>query len=86
MGSGLAYPAHEYRVVNDERGRKHFSATIKHMKKLIYLGIAVGGILGGWIGTMLDKGNALGAWSLLGSTLGSLLGIWAGYKIGQNME
>jgi hypothetical protein len=56
------------------------------MKKMIYLGIAVGGGIGGWIGTILDKGNGLGAWSLLLGTVGSLVGVWAGYKIGSNME
>jgi hypothetical protein len=56
------------------------------MKKLIYLGIAIGGGIGAWLGALLDKGNGLGGWSLLGSTIGSLLGIWAGYKLGQNSD
>lgn len=56
------------------------------MKKLIYLGIAVGGGLGAWLGAALDKGNSLGGWSLLGGTIGSFVGIWAGYKLGQNSD
>ena len=56
------------------------------MKKLIYLGVTVGGIAGGWLGSVLDKGNALGGWSLLGGAIGSFLGIWAGYKIGKGIE
>jgi hypothetical protein len=54
------------------------------MKKLIYLGIAIGGTLGGWLGSLLDHGNAIGGWSILGGTIGSLIGIWAGYKLGSN--
>jgi hypothetical protein len=54
------------------------------MKKLIYLGLTVGGGLGGWLGTLLDKGNGLGPWSLGLGAAGSFLGIWAGYKVGSN--
>lgn len=51
------------------------------MKALIWTGITVGGLVGGWIGTMLDHGNGLGGWSLLLGTVGSCAGLWAGYKI-----
>lgn len=51
-------------------------------KHLIWLGIGVGGTVGGILGTWLDKGNGLGAWTLILSTLGSLIGLWAGYKMG----
>jgi hypothetical protein len=54
------------------------------MKFMIYLSIAVCGTLGGWLGALLDHGNWFGAWSILFSAAGSLLGIWIGYKIGQN--
>lgn len=50
-------------------------------KTLIYIGITVGGLLGGWIGGMLDGGNMFGAWSIILGAVGSLAGIWAGYKI-----
>lgn len=53
-------------------------------KKLIWLGIFVGGTVGGLLGNMLDHGNGLGAWTLILSTVGSFAGIWAGYKIGNN--
>lgn len=47
--------------------------------------ITVGGIIGGWIGTVMDHGNGLGGWSLVLGTVGSLAGIWAAYKINQYM-
>jgi len=53
------------------------------MKGLIFLGVTIGGLIGGWIGTMLDHGNGLGAWSIILSTVGSLVGIWAAIKANQ---
>lgn len=51
-------------------------------KTYIYIGIAVGSIAGGALGAALDKGNVFGVWSILLSTLGAIVGIWAGYKLG----
>jgi hypothetical protein len=53
------------------------------MKSVIFLGITVGGLIGGAIGSVLDHGNSLGGWSLLLGTVGSLAGIWAAVKISQ---
>ncbi len=53
------------------------------MKFYIYLGIAIGGSLGGWIGTVLDHGNGFGPWSLLLSTVGGFGGLYVGYKFGK---
>ncbi len=53
-------------------------------KQYIWLGIFVGGAVGGFIGTFLDHGNGLGGWTLTLSTLGSFAGIWAGYKLGDS--
>jgi hypothetical protein len=50
------------------------------MKSLIWIGITIGGIVGGGIGTVLDHGNSLGAWSLILGVLGSLAGIWAAVR------
>ena len=49
------------------------------MKLMIWAGITVGGIVGGLIGAVFDGG--LGLWSLLFSTIGSLVGVWFGCKI-----
>lgn len=50
---------------------------------MILVGIAVFGLIGAWLGGLLDHGNGLGIWSLILSTIGSLFGVWAGYKAGQ---
>jgi hypothetical protein len=54
------------------------------MKLLIFVGLTVGGLIGGWLGGMLDGGNSFGVWSILLSTVGSLAGIWVGYKAARN--
>jgi hypothetical protein len=54
------------------------------MKLLIGIGIFVCGGLGSWLGALVDGGNMFGGWSLLFGTIGSFLGIWAGYKAGQS--
>ncbi len=51
-------------------------------KTLVYLGIALGGLTGGWLGSFIDNGNPFGLWGILFSTIGGLIGIWLGYKIG----
>ena len=53
------------------------------MKLMIFLGITIFGTLGGWLGALMDSGNWLGGWSILLGTVGSLLGVWLGYKAGQ---
>jgi uncharacterized membrane protein YeaQ/YmgE (transglycosylase-associated protein family) len=56
------------------------------MKALIFIGITVGGVIGGLLGQKLDHGNGLGSWSLLlGGLIGPLVGLWAGYRIGKYM-
>jgi hypothetical protein len=56
------------------------------MKLMIWIGITVGGLLGGWLGAVLDHGNSLGAFSIVLGTVGSLVGLWAGYKVGKNLS
>ncbi len=54
------------------------------MKLMIWLGIFIGGTIGGFLGGIIDHGNWLGGWSILLSTIGSLAGVWIGYKIGKS--
>ncbi len=54
------------------------------MKALIYIGVAVGSTIGGFLGSLLDGGTIFGVWGLLLGTIGAFVGIWAGYKLGQN--
>jgi hypothetical protein len=53
------------------------------MKLMIWLGILIGGTLGGWIGALLDHNNWFGLTSILLGGAGSLIGIWAGYIAGK---
>jgi hypothetical protein len=50
------------------------------MKKAIWIGILVGGTVGGWIGALMTHGNWFSISSILLSGVGSIAGIWAGYK------
>lgn len=52
------------------------------MKTIIWIGITIGGTIGSWLGAIPDGGNWLGGWSILGGFIGSILGLWAAYKIG----
>ena len=53
------------------------------MKMMIYFSLTVGSVVGGWLGSLLDHGNMLGAWGLLGGTVGAFVGLWVGYKLGK---
>ena len=50
-------------------------------KHLIYLGIFIGSTAGAAFGALFGGGE-LGVWAILFSTIGGILGLWAGYKIG----
>jgi hypothetical protein len=56
------------------------------MKLMIFLGIAVVGTFGSWLGSLLDHGNWFGAWSILFGTIGSFAGVWVGYKAARYIE
>jgi uncharacterized membrane protein YeaQ/YmgE (transglycosylase-associated protein family) len=47
---------------------------------MIIIGLLIGGTLFGWLGAIMDHGNWFGGWSIILSTIGSFVGIWAGYK------
>ena len=51
-------------------------------KTYIYLGIFIGSTIGSWLGSLLG-GGFLSAWSIILGTIGSLLGIGVGYKLGE---
>ena len=53
------------------------------MKLMIWIGITVGGTLGGWIGALMTHGNWFSLTSILLGGVGSLAGIWLGYKLGK---
>ncbi len=53
------------------------------MKLMIWIGIAVGGTFGSFLGALFDQGNWLGGWSILMSGIGCFVGLWVGYKIGK---
>ncbi|HEX4775003.1 MAG TPA: hypothetical protein VH234_05810 [Candidatus Saccharimonadales bacterium] len=55
------------------------------MKLMIFLGVTIFGTLGGWLGALMDHGNWFGGWSILFYAIGSFVGIWAGYRAGQNL-
>lgn len=54
------------------------------MKLMISIGIIVFGTIGGWLGAVMDHGNWFGIVSILLGGVGSLFGIWVGYKVGSN--
>ncbi len=49
-------------------------------KTVMYLFISIGGMIGGYI-PVLFGASGIGAWSILGSTIGGLAGIWAAAKL-----
>ncbi len=51
-------------------------------KSLIYVGAGVGGLVGGWLGSLLDH-SLFGVWGVLLSAVGGIAGIYAAYKIQQ---
>lgn len=53
------------------------------MKGLIYLGIFVGGTMGSYIPVLFGQ-SWFSAASVIGSAIGSFVGLWAGYKLGKN--
>jgi nitric oxide reductase activation protein len=54
------------------------------MKGLIYLGIFVGATIGSYIPVLFGQ-DMFSFASIAGSLVGSLAGLWAGYKLGSNI-
>lgn len=53
-------------------------------RKLIWIGAAVGSTLGGLLPS-LWYASMFSMWGLLFSTIGGLVGIWAGWRIGRGL-
>jgi len=53
------------------------------VKALIYIGLAIGSVVGGWLGSLIDHNPLFGPWSILFGTIGAFVGIWAGYRVSQ---
>ena len=53
-------------------------------KKMIYLGMFIGSTIGGFV-PALWGGDLFSMSGLFFSLVGGILGIWAGYRIGQSM-
>lgn len=51
-------------------------------KTFIYILLTLGSVAGGWVPTLWGAG-AFSLQGLLGSLVGAVIGIWAGYKAGQ---
>lgn len=51
------------------------------LKTYVWIGVIAGGLIGGFLGSLLDHGNMLGLWSILISGLCSIIGILIGYKL-----
>ena len=51
-------------------------------KRLIVIGMIAGSVLGGWLPSLWGAGGITMS-AMIGSTIGGLAGIWAGWKISQ---
>jgi hypothetical protein len=51
-------------------------------KTVMYLFITIGGAIGAYL-PVLFGANGFSVWSVIGSTIGGLAGIWAAYKISE---
>jgi hypothetical protein len=49
-------------------------------KSVITIGAIVGSFAGGYLATLLGAG-AISYWSLIGSTIGGIVGIWVAFKL-----
>lgn len=54
-------------------------------KKLTYLGLFIGSSIGGYVPTLLWNADILSLSGLFFGLVGGLIGIWAGYRIGESL-
>lgn len=53
-------------------------------KPYIWIGLTIGGYLGSYVPTWFGA-DLLSGWSIFGSLVGSLLGVWVGYKVAERL-
>ncbi len=49
-------------------------------KTLIWIGVFIGGAIGGYIPTLFGA-DGFSMTTIIGNTIGGMLGIWAGFKL-----
>ncbi len=54
-------------------------------KSWIWAGLLIFSTIGGYIPTLFGA-SLLSGWSIVGNTVGGLVGIWIGYKLGNNFS
>lgn len=52
-------------------------------KSLVWIGLFIGSTIGSYLPTLWGQGY-FSLWSIILSAVGGLLGIWAGFKIGND--
>lgn len=52
-----------------------------NITKIIYICLTIGGITGGYLGSLIDHGGGFGVWSIVFSAIGGGIGIWVGFKL-----
>jgi hypothetical protein len=54
-------------------------------KLLVLTGATIGGIAGAYVPWIFGDTDLLSGWSILGSTVGGLVGIWLGYLVAKRI-
>jgi len=54
-------------------------------KLLVLTGATIGGIAGAYVPVLFGDNDLLSGWSILGSTVGGLVGIWLGYLLAKRI-
>lgn len=54
-------------------------------KLLVLTGATIGGIAGAYVPWIFGDTDLFSGWSILGSTIGGLVGIWLGYLVARRI-
>lgn len=60
-------------------------ASVTGAKGPVISGLAVGFILGSYLGSLIDHQLFIGLWSFLIGLFGAGIGVWAGVKLSQRL-